>query len=364
MRKFNAFQGLRLFAFLNVFLLHVNGYRIDSFHNNAAWAVSFFIMISGFLYGYQYLLDKKLEIKQTLKFFAKKVLKFYPLYLLCLIAMIPFTCIVVGLPEASELHETINSLLLNVSLLQSWTLDRNISYAFTGVGWFMSTFVFLILITVPIIVGINKLLKKSKNKNVLLIIIAFITLLLAIGYTFMVRQLELPRADWLYIFPIGRTFEYIIAITLGMFVKNNEDKLKNFSKKKIIITILELLSLVMIVYLLKFIHNFDLLEHALAWIIPNIILLFIFSFDTGYVSKIIGNKLFVYLGSISFNMYIIHQVVNMYFYIIPTMNLDLTDGRKINNLLFILFFTIIISDFFNKNGIINKSVEKLKNKLN
>ena len=70
-KYFNAIQFIRLFAFLNVFLLHAKSYRVTGYPENAAWAVSFFFMISGFLNGYKYY-NLDISTKDTLKFTIKK----------------------------------------------------------------------------------------------------------------------------------------------------------------------------------------------------------------------------------------------------------------------------------------------------
>ena len=157
-KYFNSFEGLRLFAFLNVFLLHIGSYRITSFKNNAAWAVSFFFMVSGFLYGYKLYSEKNLSINETSDFSIKKILKIYPLYLVTLIAMFPFSGIFnFGLNE--NLFMWIKTFIYNITLMQSWAFNPKISYAFNGVSWFLSDFIFFIIMTIPIMILLKKLIK-------------------------------------------------------------------------------------------------------------------------------------------------------------------------------------------------------------
>ena len=76
-KKFLSFQGLRLLFFLVVFIVHIGKYRIFPFNNSGRYAITFFIMISGFLYGYQ---NNSYQLKETYHFMKEKIKKYYPIY--------------------------------------------------------------------------------------------------------------------------------------------------------------------------------------------------------------------------------------------------------------------------------------------
>ena len=48
-KYFNSLSFFRILAFLSVFLLHLSSYNTTSIELNAAWAVSFFFMVSALI---------------------------------------------------------------------------------------------------------------------------------------------------------------------------------------------------------------------------------------------------------------------------------------------------------------------------
>ena len=74
------------------------------------------------------------------------------------------------------------------------------------------------------------------------------------------------------------------------------------------------------------------------WIIPNIVLIAIFMHGKGIISNLLKKSAFVYLGDISFECFLIHQIV-IYFY-------KLSIGvyaTQIVGRLFSIFFCLILT---------------------
>lgn len=80
-RKIDSLQTLRAVAFIGIFLNHA-GSNIQW----AAWGVSVFFTLSGFLMYYQYE-DKELEcsVKNNMSFSLNKIKKLYPLHIITMI---------------------------------------------------------------------------------------------------------------------------------------------------------------------------------------------------------------------------------------------------------------------------------------
>lgn len=355
-KYFNSFEGLRIFAFLNIFLLHVGSYRITNFPTNAAWAVSFFFMISGFLNGNK-LFKENLKLNNTIDFTLKKIVKIYPLYLITLLLMLPFSGIITTNHFNNDLYIFIKKLIYNLTMTQSFANDLKISYAFTGVAWFLSDFMFLMLITIPIILLLRKLISKKKHAYILLII----TILFGFIYTDFLTYLKVERTVWLYVFPISRVFEYISGIILGIIFNLNYKNRKITTKTKIIYTFIEIIVLGLLILSLKVMPNLYPYEMTVGWIIPNLIILLLFSYEKGFISKFLGNKLFVHLGKLTFDTYLIHEVVNMYFYIVPGLSIITSNFSKLKASLFILIITFLLAEFNQKDNIFTKLTNKILN---
>ena len=85
-KHFHTFDALRFFAFLLVFLLHLpktGNIHIDFFLKSGGIGVTFFFVLSGFLITYILLYEKKRQNKISLKkFFARRILRIWPLFYL------------------------------------------------------------------------------------------------------------------------------------------------------------------------------------------------------------------------------------------------------------------------------------------
>ena len=92
MRKFKSLQGLRAVAFINIFLLHMSTWGVRYIISSATWAVSFFFILSGFLYGCREKNEPKIESwKPDLKKTFHRLNKLYPLYVVSLLMLIPIS---------------------------------------------------------------------------------------------------------------------------------------------------------------------------------------------------------------------------------------------------------------------------------
>lgn len=173
--------------------------------------------------------------------------------------------------------------------------------------------------------------------------------ILSIIYVKTVRLLSLPKTEFLYIIPFSRIFEFSIGILLGFIIKSINKFELTKTKHKIIFTFLELLVIATLFFSIEFFPS--LLSkycNTVVWIIPNVLILTIFSLEKGYISKFLGNKLFFYLGNLTFNAYIVHKLVYLNVFTIPGINDNMKTSNKFIALLYILFSCFILADLINK----------------
>lgn len=344
-KKIKSLQSLRLIAFLYIFSFHAGNLfpqSLKEFFNvgiGAEWAVSLFIVLSGFLLGYRIDdLNYTFSFKSIFEYMKRKIKKIYPLFFIttCLaIPRIPLTTLNLRI-HYSKLF------LTTILLLQSWT-DNYL--CFNGVTWFLSTIIFLYLLSIPIIC----LLKKQNKKHGIILltveIISFLILAILWDKIIFIKKLDLCRYS--YVFPISRISEYIIGILSGViFVKYlNKFNQNKTIKEYIIFTILELLSFFIVWLLIK--NRISYWKGlGWAWIIPNALLITITALNNGFFSKILSIKPFTILGNITFEAFLIHQLA------IDYLKFDMGNATKLKYFpyCFILTMVFLISYFINKKN--------------
>lgn len=124
-KSFDGIYTLRLFAFLNIFMLHVGTLSFYIFPHSAEWAVAFFFFVSGFLNGYKYY-QKDLKNSEIISFTIKKMKKILPLYFLCLFFMVPFSALGNTKYFSSDFNFSLKTLFYNITLMQSWVPKKEI----------------------------------------------------------------------------------------------------------------------------------------------------------------------------------------------------------------------------------------------
>lgn len=329
-------QGLRGLAILLIVLSHCRYSSILNEFNNSIfmWAgalgVQLFIFLSGYLLLYNF--EKSKIIPEFFTTVKKKLVKFYPLHFITLIFALPFVYRNILNPD----FEFVQKLLLNLFLLQSYIPDMNIYYAFNIPDWYLSTNFFFIILA-PFFIKIIKFTAQRGNVNF------FIVLIVVSEYILFYLFKDSTIAHWiLYICPIVRSLDFVVGGY--MYVSSKEKETVNkIGSKCIIFAILCNLSLL---YLSAHSNNWFYL--TAAWIIPNIALFAgIINNNFNYIkTKFFNNKFLVFIGNISFEIFLIHFLVFKYFtYYSKKIGLDDTIW------VYILSFslTVLISVIY-KNG--------------
>lgn len=137
--------------------------------------------------------------------------------------------------------------------------------------------------------------------------------------------------------------EYICGIALGAFVS------KTTYSKKVFFVIAELIALIILIFSIyaekKLLGGRYYLMWSAMWIVPNLCLLFTFSYENGWISKLLGNKFFVMLGNISMEMFLIHQVFINY---VSKTGIGKTLTQKYLVLVYLLLATVFLGYIVNK----------------
>ncbi len=301
-------QFLRFLAFLNIFLWHAEAWNFFNYPagNGANLSVSFFFCLSGLVAGYShYGREIKLGLPEIGRYMWKKIRKVYPLYALTM--MIPL--LYSGIPELIAARDIIRltteleSLAGNLLLIQSWFSDGY--FHLNGVAWFLSTLMFLNLFNLPAMYLLHKT-EKFRHQSLFLAGALAAVGLLAAFYCGITRNLE--RSYWHYIFPPARLGEYLAGMILGFGIRSVLPRLQWETGSRIAFTVWEAGSLVLWTGYLHW-WGFYWTTHSVHWLVPNLFLLAAFTVGKGWISELFRRKPLVWLGDISFECFLVHQLI-------------------------------------------------------
>ncbi|MDF3005503.1 MAG: acyltransferase family protein [Oscillospiraceae bacterium] len=342
-----GFKGLLSVA---IFFHHLNYGLI--FGGGAA--VTYFFIISGFLIalGYQGKFCS-LQPPSYFNFLLKRLARLYPLHLFTfLLSLLP---IYLG----NEIANIKPGLAIkNLLLLTSLTNCGRDVFAFNSLSWYLSTIVALYLITPIIIFSIHHY--KLSNSLFKLSFCLIIVFLIGFGIAYYkIDNMEAYSFGWwfIYISPYYRIFDYLIGIILGyVYIDLNEFGIRRkFPMNSIIYSCFEIL----IVYLtFSWLRSGFIpvaaVRYDMFYVPFAVFLILLLSFQKGIVAKLFSSKLFLYIGNISFEIFMLHQLFIRI--VAPFLNLPLygfPQSRQmllvqIGLLLVIVVFSDVIHNYFVK----------------
>lgn len=295
--------SLRFFFAMMVFVSHMWILKEDSPFMRQLYAdifyegyigVSFFFILSGFVLAYNYH-DKMLsgQIKFS-QFWLARFARIYPLHLLTLLIAIP-------LSFTGNATEWVNRFVLNIFLIQSFVPSDDIYFYFNSVSWSISDEWFFYLMF-PFLVFF--MLKRRYLK-----FLAFLLLLIPIGL-FLVK--ESYHEKYFYINPLLRLGDFLIGKMLfRVYRKRKDNEILNNTNTA---TFAEIGSIILLSIFLYFHGDVSQgFRYSCYYWLPMIVLIYTFAYSKGLISKLLSHKTLVYLGEISFGLYMIHMLVFRYY---------------------------------------------------
>ena len=335
-------------AFGLVFLWHADVWVPSWFPHGkgAASAVVFFFILSGVVTGYSSY-DKAVHYSfvAVIQYVWKKILKLYPLYFITTILAISYS----GLPVYIANHDfagmknMFRLLMIHLFLLQSWFPQGPIT--FNGVAWFLSSIMFLYILTVPLTACVTKIKNSISCWYIILGIVSVTAIGFTILYCYMMRESD-NMAFWTYVFPPSRIGEYVCGICLGYIVHNLSDKIPSMRLYKIFFSLAEIIVLFIWIYAL-YIPAEDWYLYIVPWLIPDVLLLGIFALGKGIISDLFRISFFKRMGDISFECFLLHQIV-IYQYLTNSSVGKISRLGNWFSLIYCLVVTILLSEFVTK----------------
>lgn len=289
-------QSLRFIFAVMIFLHHfaVNGTGL--FEAGGTCGVSFFIILSGFVMsmGYE---NKIITSDFCYKIFIfKRLIRVYPLHLLCLLGFI-----ILNIPYYNGSDYL--KLLPNLFLLQSWIPLREYYFSGNALSWCLADMLFFYTVFPFIVLYIHK------NKRCKLIWTAGIFLVLYGGVLAFLPETYTHAI--LYINPFFRLYDFVFGMMIyelyHRIIKMHISFMHLSFRMKSLIEILSIVLLVACLILFPLVPQR--VTFSIFYWIPMFLLIMVFAlFDQagGIVSRMLKNTFLIKMGSVSFSFYMIH----------------------------------------------------------
>lgn len=279
--RFIAAISIVIFHFgMNSFIF--NNDFVSFLFTRANVAVSYFFILSGFVMIIAY--RNQIHLKSRI-YFKNRFARIYPVYFLAIILLL-----------TSKLFENIklDELFLNLTMLQSWFPDKALSINYPG--WSLSV-EFFFYITFPLTF---KFLLRNNLLKISISIITFWIVSQVIYLLFINGAIEIPVYSVVDINynPLFHFNEFLIGNLTGLYFLKSIDNKNSTKYNNLFIFIFLTLLCLSLKYQISLSYHNGLLAIIFA---P---LIFLIAKSKGLISTFFSNRLFVFLGEISFGIYI------------------------------------------------------------
>lgn len=340
--------SLRFIFALMVFCAHC--YTIDphfshSFYKEGFVGVNFFFMLSGFIIAYNY--RNKISKGEITKkqFWIARIARIYPLHLLTL-----FISVLLGGYVATDSIDWIKHFLANFFLLQPYIPSEDYFFSFNSPSWSLGCeqlFYFLYPLLAVWLAGKKKLL-------LLILALAFV-----IPFSMYMTEPSSIKALW-YVNPITRLPDFLIGMLLFNIYDNYKDSEWSYLKA----TFYEISAIALFLLFVILANDFvpKVYRYSVYYWTPIALLLFVFAYQRGAVSRLLSNRYLMIGGEISFSFYLIHLlVIDEYSKINAVYNLNIPSVIDIPLILLVTTGLSLLSYYYFEKPS-NRFVKKLLNK--
>lgn len=326
-----------------IFILFIFLHHMSVFPGGGGMGVAFFFVLGGFAMTLGYHQKVMLPEFRYSSYLTKRMIKFYPLHWLCLLAVLPL-CV-----------DTFSWLTLpfNAALLHSWVPISDFYFSYNTVSWYLADTLFFAVVFPFLFKGIKSMNRPPKWIIVVLLVLVYIFLTILIP--------DNKRHAILYINPLVRLLDFIAGISAGLLLLNVKENrlIKNIVEKhsKFFNWFVFLLVGALIIQTVAESMIGIKTCPPLFW--PLIMIIIIITSLLGVYQlsgSLISNKWLVLFGEYSFPFFMLHQIIIRYVYkfIRPSLCL-LTDNNYILQVMLIivcfvitLIATILIHNYINK----------------
>jgi peptidoglycan/LPS O-acetylase OafA/YrhL len=299
--------SLRFLFALLVFVSHLQFFRQDDeffktwhYHifGEGFIGVSFFFILSGFILSLNYdqrLLSGKISYSE---FWIARVARIYPMHIVTLLLTIPLY----WNDFFADLPFTTIKFLSNAALVHAFIPDWNYFFSFNSPSWSISDEMFFYFAFPFIVWGLVR-------TKALLRFGWIIFLIIPLQMYVATNQDDFHK--FFYINPFFRIVDFLLGITLHQLYKANYFSILH--RSKLLASLAEVVAIASFVAVFHFHNSIPVIyRFSCYYWLPMALVILVFSYQNGVLSKAISNRVCILLGEISFSFYLLHQVVIKY----------------------------------------------------
>lgn len=330
--KLDALTSLRFFAALAIVVEHSRGTFLSE-RVLAAWpldqAVAFFFVLSGFVLFHVY---PDLPNKQAVaRFWLARVARIWPAHLGALVVLL--------LLAGNQMYrllgtDSVSIIAANLLLVHAWIPLREFYFSLNAVSWTISTeWAFYLLFPILVLGFKSSWHWKLLGTAALLVGLMVICTVRGVpGYSDDYNGMT--TTGLLYVSPLARLFEFVLGMCCGLWWHRIRPRL---GSNVIAWTVLEVAAFAFALWsiqdgrlqLAALIHSSRRLTAGQEWVVHAsgcfgfAVLIWVMASGTGLIGRSLTLSPLIFLGEISYGIYLLHQVLifgySIHIAIMPTM---------------------------------------------
>lgn len=289
-------QSLRFIFFVMIFMSHFGYDGRPTFDAGGDCGVSFFFILSGFVMTLAYGEKAASERFSYRRFMVRRMAKLYPLHLLCLLAFV-----VINIKSMDA--EALVRLLPNLLLIQSWLPSADYYFSGNAVSWFLSDILLCYAVFPFVCRAIRRMTPAALTFTWAAVLMAYSLLLCNVT--------DAMTNTFIYVFPPVRTVDFALGITIWRVAEWTKRHRPDVAENRLAINAAEQAVFAALAATLAA-HpyvNLQIRTACLFWpVCAAVILLFAGERQGGGVAWLLRHKPLIWLGNITFPMFMVHQM--------------------------------------------------------
>jgi peptidoglycan/LPS O-acetylase OafA/YrhL len=320
--------------------------------------VGAFFVLSGYIMGYVYTGFHSTDVRPMTpsKFMINRLARMYPAYFFILLLFSPMF-IYVDLYYGHGMNTLWHAVTV-LTLTQAWF--PSLAELWNSPTWFLSALLLAYALFPYIVAPIARLNRNGLYK--LLFITLALSLLIKVIYSnisgwVIMEGMQLPDPAWYFNFvrfnPVFNCLEFLVGIATARLMMTSHSKDRSYFPGILLASLIAVIAL-RVHYTVN-----DMIVRSAIFIPLFLVFLIHLHKSEGYLAKVLSHPVLVYLGEVSFSIYIVHGAIGQLFYKRVVSNLIFTEPVNI----FIYYATVFISAVALYHLVEKPAQNKIKNRL-